>query len=96
MKEGCASLKIKVGEDLEKDVEKIRKVREHVGDDVELRLDANQGWGDYWTALKAVKRIEKYDINILEQPLPYSDLRGTALLRKAVRIPIMLDENAFD
>jgi len=66
---------------------------EAVGSDIEIRLDANQGWKNYWTALKIIKRIERYDVSLIEQPLPAHDLRGSAMLKKAAGIPIMLDES---
>jgi len=90
---GARSLKIKVGEGFDEDLEKIRGIRQAVGDGVEIRLDANQGWRNYWTALKMIRRVEKYDPSMIEQPLPANDLRGSAQLRKATRIPIMLDES---
>jgi len=90
------SFKVKVGETPDKDVERVKRIREAVGDDAEVRLDANQGWRDYWTALKLAKRMEKFDISLLEQPLPGRDLKGHAMLRKAVHTPIMLDESIHD
>jgi len=90
---GVKCLKVKVGESLEKDVEKIKLIREVVGEDVEIRLDANQGWKNYWTAIKIIKKLEKYDIALIEQPLPEHDLQGTAKLRRMIDIPIMLDES---
>ena len=90
---GVRSLKVKVGENIERDVERVKRIRQAVGDDVEIRLDANRGWRNYLTALKATRRIEKYDISLLEQPLPGRDLEACARLRKATRVPIMLDES---
>jgi len=90
---GVRSLKIKVGESPERDVERVKRIREAVGDDVEIRLDANQGWRNYLTALKATRCVEKYDISLLEQPLPAVDLKACARLRKATHVPIMLDES---
>ncbi len=90
---GVKYLKVKVGEGVNEDVEKVRRIRGTVGNDIEIRLDANQGWRNYWTALKIIKRIEKYDVSLMEQPLPAHDLRGSAMLRNAVGVPIMLDES---
>lgn len=93
---GARCLKVKVGEDADKDVEKVKQIRKAVSNSVEMRLDANQGWKNYWTALKIMKRIERYDISLIEQPLPAHDLKGNAMLRKAVNIPLMLDESIHD
>ena len=90
---GVRSFKVKVGKTPDNDVERVKRIREAVGDDAEIRLDANQGWRDYWTALKLAKRMEKFDISLLEQPLPGHDLKGHAMLRKAIHTPIMLDES---
>ena len=90
---GVKCLKVKVGEGADEDVEKVKRIRKAVGSDIEIRLDANQGWRNYWTALKIIKRIERYDISLIEQPLPAHDLKGNARLRKAVSIPLMLDES---
>jgi len=91
--QGAKCLKVKIGEGFERDVEKIRLLRQHIGFDVELILDANQGWKDYQTAKKIVKHLEKYEVTVLEQPLPAEDLRGMARLRTITDIPIMLDES---
>jgi len=93
VKRGVKCLKVKTGEGIDKDVEKVKRIREAVGDQIEIRLDANQGWKNYWKALSIIKRIEKCDVSIIEQPLPTRDLYGTARLRRAVNIPIMLDES---
>jgi L-alanine-DL-glutamate epimerase-like enolase superfamily enzyme len=90
---GVRSFKVKVGESPDKDVERVKRVREAVGDDAEVRLDANQGWRNYWVALKLVKRVDRFDVSLLEQPMPGRDLKGHAMLRKATDIPIMLDES---
>jgi L-alanine-DL-glutamate epimerase-like enolase superfamily enzyme len=90
---GVTSFKVKVGESPDKDVERVKRIREAVGDDAEIRLDANQGWRNYWMALNLARRMDKFDISLLEQPLPEQDLKGHAMLRKAIGIPIMLDES---
>ena len=90
---GVKCLKVKVGEGADEDAEKVKRIREAVGSDIKIRLDANQGWKNYWTALGIIKRIERYDVSIIEQPLPAHDLRGSAMLRKAAGVPIMLDES---
>ena len=90
---GVTCLKVKVGEGYNEDVERVKRIREAVGHDVEIRLDANQGWRDYWTALKIMKRVQRYDVSLMEQPLPADDLEGSAKLRKATYVPIMLDES---
>src|SRR5438874_9333746 len=61
------------------DVERVRRIRETVGPGLALRVDANQGW-DRPTALAAVRALEPYGLDFIEQPLPRWDLDGMAEL----------------
>ncbi len=89
---GFRELKIKVGEDPDRDVEKIRALREALGYGVVIRVDANQGWGPK-QALRAARRLERYEVQLIEQPLPHWMLREHAELRRQTEIPIALDES---
>lgn len=77
-----------------RDVERVRRIREAVGPDVSLRVDANQGW-DRPTALRAIRAMEPYGLDFVEQPVPRWDLEGLALVGKSVGVPIMADESCF-
>jgi len=90
---GMQELKIKVGEDPAKDAEKIRTVREAVGADVQIRIDANQGWKTPDKAIKAIKLMERYELQLVEQPILAWNLKGLAHIRRMVDVPIMLDES---
>ena len=74
------------------DVARVRAIREAVGPDVRLRVDANQGW-DRPTALRAIRAIEPYDLDFVEQPVPRWDLDGLAEIARSVTVPIMADES---
>src|SRR5437660_5688838 len=74
------------------DVERVRRIRETVGPGVALRVDANQGW-DRPTALAAVRALEPYGLDFIEQPLPRWDLDGMAELARRAPQPIMADES---
>jgi muconate/chloromuconate cycloisomerase len=76
------------------DVERVRRIRETVGDSVSLRIDANQGW-DRPTALNAIRALEPYDLDFVEQPLPRWDLKGMAEIARSVSVPVMADESCF-
>ena len=93
--DGVAIIKIKLGKNGEEDVERVRLIREAVGPNIRLRVDANQGW-NYPTALKTLKEIEKYDIGFCEQPMHHRLDEMLPSLRKEVKIPIMADESVFD
>jgi o-succinylbenzoate synthase len=78
--EGFDCLKLKVGaRDVDADVERVRAVREAVGDAVALRADANGAW-DRETARRALDALAPFDLAYVEQPLPASDLDGLAAL----------------
>ena len=79
--EGFDCVKVKVGaRPLDADVERLRAVREAVGDDVALRADANGAW-DRPTAREALDRFAPLGLAYVEQPLPAEDLAGAAALR---------------
>lgn len=88
---GFKTLKVKVGEEPAKDMERIKKIREEVGYDVKIRLDANQGWKPK-EAIRIIKALEEYDIELVEQPVPFWDIDGLAKVTKSVDVPIMADE----
>ncbi|WP_144799103.1 mandelate racemase/muconate lactonizing enzyme family protein [Halorubrum depositum] len=79
--DGFGCVKVKIGaRSLDADVERLRAVREAVGDEVALRADANGAW-DRATARKALDRLAPLDLAYVEQPLPPDDLDGAAALR---------------
>src|SRR5207248_5791643 len=55
------------------DVDRVRRIRDAVGGDVSLRVDANQGW-DRATALRAIRAMEPFELDFVEQPVPRWDL----------------------
>jgi len=99
LKTGFRSVKLKVGHmsrtTVEQDIENIKAVRHAIGDEARLAIDANGGW-DYFEALGALKKMEKYDLLMAEQPLPWWDIEGLARLRQKVSIPICADESATE
>ncbi|ELZ53347.1 MULTISPECIES: mandelate racemase/muconate lactonizing enzyme family protein [Halorubrum] len=94
--EGFDCLKLKVGvRGVDADVERVRAVREAVGDGVALRVDANGAW-DRETARRALDVLAAFDLAYAEQPLPADDLEGLASLRETGRgagVPIAVDES---
>jgi muconate cycloisomerase len=76
------------------DVERVRRLRETLGPAVSLRVDANQGW-DRPTALKAIRAMEPYDLDFVEQPVRRWDLEGLAMIAERSAVPIMADEACF-
>lgn len=91
--DGFQILKIKAGMDVTQDIAAIRLIREAIGDDIRLRVDANQGW----TAAEALQFMQgaaQCRVDAIEQPLPYWDIEGMAYTRSKGAIPIMADESA--
>ncbi len=89
---GFKTIKVKVGESPEKDVERLRAIRQAVGDNIELRIDANQGWTPA-DAVRGLQGLEKYNIQECEQPVVYWDWDGLKYVRQHSKIPIMADES---
>lgn len=92
---GFKTLKIKVGTDPKVDVERIKRIREAAGKDVYIRIDANQAWNPK-EAISIIEEMSKYDIELIEQPVPAYDLKGLKEVTKNSPIPIMADESVFD
>jgi len=92
VKKGFKALKVKVGVDPAEDVERIKLIREAVGRDIQLRIDANQGWTPP-QAIEALNKLEKFDIQFAEQPVPAEDINGLKKVRKNSPIPVMADES---
>ena len=79
---GFDCLKLKVGaREVDADVERVRAVRDAVGDAVALRADANGAW-DRETARRALDALAPFDLAYVEQPLSAADLDGLAALRE--------------
>jgi L-alanine-DL-glutamate epimerase-like enolase superfamily enzyme len=90
---GRSAVKMKVGlPDLDEDTERVAAVRETIGPDVRLMVDANQAW-DLPRALRAAEAFRPYGIHWIEEPLPADDVQAYARLREAAGVPIALGEN---
>lgn len=94
--EGYKALKLKVGTDAALDIKRVQAIREAVGYDVKIRLDANQGW----KPKEAVRTIRKFedmglDIELIEQPVKAHDFKGLKYVTDNVQTDIMADEAAF-
>ncbi|GAB3613032.1 mandelate racemase/muconate lactonizing enzyme family protein [Humibacter ginsengisoli] len=92
IEEGIGGVKIKVGlPDGEEDLGRVRAVREHLGEDIPLMVDANQQW-DRATALRMGRRLEEFDLTWIEEPLDAYDAEGHADLARALDTPIATGE----
>lgn len=95
---GFHVLKLKVGGhgDVDRDVTRVKAVREGVGNDVTLRVDANQAWSPRG-AVHAIRAFEDLglEVSLVEQPVAAKDLDGLAFVTAHVDTPIMADESVF-
>ncbi len=89
---GYRVLKLKIGTDPTEDEARVAAVHKAVGSEVRLRLDVNQGWGDAATALKALDRLARFNVEWVEQPVAADDLDALAEVTAAAELPIMVDE----
>lgn len=92
IKEGYRSFKLKVGADVLQDVERIKTVRERVGEKIHLRVDVNQGWENSANTLKALRYLEDVNLDWLEQPVHQDDLDAFVEIKAKTSIPLMIDE----
>ena len=96
IKLGYTILKVKVGENADKDIERITAIHEALGNDITLRLDANQGW----TAKECVEilgTLESRGIEpeLIEQPVKADDIQGLRYIKERVQTPLLADESVF-
>jgi muconate cycloisomerase len=92
--EGIKTIKIKVGMDVRRDIEVVRAVRSAVGPDVELCVDANEGYKTPGEAIGAVREMEKYKLKYVEQPV--QGIEGLAAVARSIDQPVMADESAWN
>jgi L-alanine-DL-glutamate epimerase-like enolase superfamily enzyme len=90
--QGYSTLVIKIGDNPETDLERLRLVREAVGPAVKIRLDANEAYRPD-QAIRIIRKMEKYDPEFVEEPVKRWDIDGMAKVAQAVDTPISSDES---
>ncbi len=94
-KEGYPAIKIKLGKNGETDVLRIKAIREAVGDEIPLRIDANQGW-DIEEAIATLKALAQFNIQHCEEPIARWAFMQLSRVRRESPIPVMSDESCGD
>lgn len=94
VRQGFQKMKVKVGIDPEQDVARVGAVRQAVGPNVTLGVDANGGWS-LETSLRTIDRLMEYQIAFVEQPVPRQDLASLAQIRREIEIPVIVDESVY-
>ena len=93
---GYHILKVKVGKEGKKDVERIAAIRNALGPDIRIRVDANQGWTPRQSvAIISALEDKDLDIDLVEQPVPAGDLEGLRYVTQRVQTSILADEAVF-
>ncbi len=92
--EGISTIKIKVGGDPKRDVEIVRLIRSTVGPNVELCVDANEGYKTPGEAIRTIRQMEQFGLKYAEQPV--MGITRIAEVARAVDTPIMADESAWN
>lgn len=93
VKAGYPAVKIKVGRvPPEEDAQRIKAVREAIGPNVQLFLDANNAWPDAPSAIRAVRMWEQYDLGWIEEPVMPDDMEASAAVAAALDTPVATGE----
>lgn len=93
--DGYPAIKVKLGKDGKKDVERIRAIRKAVGNDIPVRIDANQGWS-VEEAITTLKALSQFDIQHCEEPIPRWAFMQLPRVKQESPIAIMADECCGD
>jgi len=92
-KQGYKYIKIKVEGVPDKDIERVRAIRDSVGPQIHLTIDANQSYSPEG-AIEVIQQVEKYSIEIVEQPVAAEDFEGLAEVNRQVNCLVEAHESA--
>lgn len=93
---GFPAIKVKLGEGKGLDIARIKAIRDGIGPELPLRIDANQGWPTAAAAIAVLKALEPYNIQHCEEPIPRHRFMELHAVSAATSIPIMADESCGD
>ncbi|MCR5288773.1 MAG: dipeptide epimerase [Treponema sp.] len=93
---GYDCLKMKVGIDPELDVQRLAAVRSAVGDDIQIRIDANQAWSPK-QAVRILNQMQErgLKLELVEQPVKAEDIDGLRYVTEHSYVPVLADESVF-
>lgn len=92
---GVKGFKAKVGVDPKRDVAAMIALRNAVGPEPLIYVDANQGYAPD-EAIRTIQRMEEADLAWVEEPVRQDDLAGKARVAKSINVPILLDESVWE
>ena len=93
--QGFDTVKVKVGGKPADDIARVRAVRDVIGKDRKLVIDANCGW-DADTAIHVVRELKDARVDLVEQPTPDGDYAAIARVRRECGVSVMADDMCFD
>lgn len=93
---GYDTLKIKIGDNPKKDVERVVAIHNSLDKHIKLRLDANQGWSAQ-ESVTLLHALEDQNIiaEFIEQPVAADDIEGLKYIKERVQTPLLADESIF-
>ena len=93
---GYTNIKIKLGNGIESDFEKVKVIRRAIRKGIKVRVDGNQGWTPK-EAIRIIRKIEELDLDIefVEQPVKAWDIQGLKFIKDNVDTMILADESVF-
>lgn len=92
--EGIRTIKIKIGVDPERDIKMVRAVREAAGEEMELCVDANEGYPTPGAAVQTIRQFEDCRIKYVEQPV--MGIERISEVARRIDAPVMADESAWN
>ncbi len=94
IEKGFTIFKLKAGIDSKRDIELVRAIRKNFGEELILRMDANQGW-NLTEAIETINTLGEHKLELIEQPIPLWNIEGLKRIRQKVTVPLMADESLF-
>jgi L-Ala-D/L-Glu epimerase len=95
VEQGFTTVKVKVGGEPASDMARVRAVREVIGHERKLVIDANCGW-DADTAIRCVRELAACRVDLVEQPTADGDYAAIARVRRECGVPVMADDMCFN
>ncbi|WLR51982.1 dipeptide epimerase [Bacillus tianshenii] len=89
---GFQTIKVKVGTDIELDIQRIRAVCKAAEGKAQVKVDANQGWKTSADSLYVLKQVEDCPIRWIEQPVMADNIDALAEVKRKTHLPVMIDE----
>ncbi|MCS7108463.1 MAG: mandelate racemase/muconate lactonizing enzyme family protein [Sulfolobales archaeon] len=93
LRNGVKVLKMKAGDDPILDVERVKSIREAVGDKIILNLDVGESWINAKRSLRVIRQLERYGVDYVEQPVLAHDIEGLKEVTRNTEITIVADES---